>query len=59
MGYFAAASLAKSEQLSPTPSFKDSELYAYLLGLNLDEMSPKDALNALYEVRSQLEEYNE
>ena len=59
MGYFAAASLAKSEQLSPTTSFKDSELYAYLLGLNLDEMSPKDALNALYEVRSQLEEYNE
>ena len=54
MGYFAAASLAKSPSEQKLTSLEDTELFKFLNHLNLDEMSPKDAMDALYEAKSLL-----
>ena len=54
MGYFAAASLAKSSSEQKLTSLEDTELFKFLNHLNLDEMSPKDAMDALYEAKSLL-----
>ena len=56
MGYFAAASLVESQSTQSQKSLDETELYAYLQDLNLDEMSPKDAMNALYEAKALMEE---
>ena len=56
MGYFAAASLVESQSTQSQKSLDETELYAYLQELNLDEMSPKDAMNALYEAKALMEE---
>ena len=54
MSYFAAASLAKSQGEQKLTSLEDTELFKFLNHLDLDEMSPKDAMDALYEARSLL-----
>jgi len=54
MSYFAAASLAKSQGEQKLTSLEDTELFKFLNHLNLDEMSPKDAMDALYEAKSLL-----
>ena len=54
MGYFAAASLAKSQGEQKLTSIEDAELFKFLKHLDLDEMSPKDAMDALYEAKSLL-----
>ena len=54
MSYFAAASLAKSQGEQKLTSLEDTELFKFLNNLDLDEMSPKDAMDALYEARSLL-----
>ncbi len=54
MSYFAAASLAKSPSEQKLTSLEDTELFKFLNHLNLDEMSPKDAMDALYEAKSLL-----
>ena len=56
MGYFAAASLVESQSTQSQKSLDETELYAFLQELNLDEMSPKDAMNALYEAKALMEE---
>ena len=56
MGYFAAASLVESQSTQSQKSLDETELYVYLQELNLDEMSPKDAMNALYEAKALMEE---
>ena len=56
MGYFAAASLVESQSTQSQKSLDETELYTYLQDLNLDEMSPKDAMNALYEAKALMEE---
>lgn len=58
MGYFAAASLAKSQTDRKSSSIEDTKLYSYLNGLNVDNMSPKEAMNALYEAKSLMEDYH-
>lgn len=54
MSYFAAASLAKSQGEQKLTSLEDTELFKFLNHLDLDEMSPKDAMDALYEAKSLL-----
>ncbi len=54
MSYFAAASLAKSQGEQKLTSLEDTELFKFLSHLDLDEMSPKDAMDALYEAKSLL-----
>ena len=54
MSYFAAASLAKSQGEQKLTSLEDTELFKFLNNLDLDEMSPKDAMDALYEAKSLL-----
>tara|TARA_B100000945_G_scaffold222418_1_gene179636 strand:- start:663 stop:3281 length:2619 start_codon:yes stop_codon:yes gene_type:complete len=54
MSYFAAASLAKSQGEQKLTSLEDAELFKFLKHLDLDEMSPKDAMDALYEAKSLL-----
>ena len=56
MGYFAAASMANSQSEIDVTAMEDTPLYAFLQGLNLDDMSPKDAINALYEAKSLMED---
>jgi len=59
MGYFAAASISnnksKQEQTKPV----ENELYKYIEHIDVDEMSPKEALNALYEAKNILEDYHD
>ena len=50
--YFAAASMVKQEnnQLANDPL--ESKLVEFLEHLEIDEMSPKEAMNALYEAKN-------
>ena len=52
MSYFAAASMVKEEnnQLANDPL--ESKLVEFLEHLEIDEMSPKEAMNALYEAKN-------
>ena len=52
MSYFAAASMVKQEnnQLANDPL--ESKLVEFLEHLEIDEMSPKEAMNALYEAKN-------
>ena len=56
MGYFAAASLAQAQSKQNPTKETGGKLSSFIKTLELDEMSPKEALNALYEARSLLEE---
>ena len=56
MGYFAAASLAQVQSKQNPTKETGGKLSSFIKTLELDEMSPKEALNALYEARSLLEE---
>ena len=56
MGYFAAASLAQAQSKQNPTKETGGKLSSFIKSLELDEMSPKEALNALYEARSLLEE---
>jgi DNA mismatch repair protein MutS len=56
MSYFAAASLANKQSKEIPTSLEESELFSFIKTLNLDEMSPKQAINALYEAKSLLED---
>ena len=56
MSYFAAASLANNQSKEIPTSLDDTELFRYIKTLNLDEMSPKQAIDALYEAKSLLED---
>jgi DNA mismatch repair protein MutS len=56
MSYFAAASLANNQSKEIPTSLEESELFSFIKTLNLDEMSPKQAINALYEAKSLLED---
>ena len=56
MSYFAAASLANNQSKEIPTSLEDTELFSYIKTLNLDEMSPKQAIDALYEAKSLLED---
>ena len=56
MGYFAAASLAQSQSKQNPTKETGEKLSSFIKNLELDEMSPKEALNALYEATSLLEE---
>ena len=56
MSYFAAASLANNQSKETPTSLEDTELFSYIKTLNLDEMSPKQAIDALYEAKSLLED---
>ena len=52
MSYFAAASLAGRESKEIVTSHEESELYNFITNLKLDEMSPKQAIDALYQAKS-------
>ncbi len=56
MGYFAAASLAQAQSKQNPTKETGGKLSSFIKTLELDEMSPKEALNALYEATSLLEE---
>ena len=56
MSYFAAASLASNSSKELPTSLEESQLFSYIKTLNLDEMSPKQAIDALYEAKSLLED---
>ena len=56
MGYFAAASLAQAQSKQNPTKETGGKLSSFIKTLELDEMSPKEALNALYEAKSLLEE---
>ena len=57
MSYFAAASLANKQSKEIPTSQEESELLNFIAKLKLDEMSPKQAIDALYEAKSLLEGY--
>ena len=57
MSYFAAASLANKQSKEIPTSQEESELLDFIAKLKLDEMSPKQAIDALYEAKSLLEGY--
>ena len=59
MSYFAAASLAGRESKEIVTSLEESELYNFITNLKLDEMSPKQAIDALYEAKSLLGDSHE
>ena len=56
MGYFAAASMAKDGSEHKLTSIEETQLFAFLKDLDLDNMSPRDAMDALYEAKSMLED---
>ena len=56
MGYFAAASMAKDGSEHKLTSLEETQLFAFLKDLDLDNMSPRDAMDALYEAKSMLED---
>ncbi len=58
LGYFAAASISNGdEKLSSNPV--ENQLLEFIEKLNLDEMSPKEAMNCLYEAKNILEGEND
>jgi len=52
MSYFAAASMVKEENNQESNNDLESKLVEFLEHLDIDEMSPKEAMNALYEARN-------
>ena len=56
MGYFAAASMAKDGSEHKLTSLEETQLFAFLKDLDLDNISPRDAMDALYEAKSMLED---
>tara|TARA_B100001287_G_scaffold3145_1_gene2413 strand:+ start:4070 stop:6703 length:2634 start_codon:yes stop_codon:yes gene_type:complete len=56
MGYFAAASMAKNGSEHKLTSLEETQLFSFLKDLDLDNMSPRDAMDALYEAKSMLED---
>ena len=52
MSYFAAASMVKEENDQLTNNHLESKLVEFLEQLEIDEMSPKEAMNALYEAKN-------
>ena len=56
MGYFAAASMAKDGSEHKLTSLEETQLFSFLKDLDLDNMSPRDAMDALYEAKSMLED---
>jgi DNA mismatch repair protein MutS len=56
MGYFAAAAMGATASTAPTPH-PEHEVRALerLKSLNVDDMSPREALQALYELKSGME----
>ena len=56
MGYFAAASMAKDGSEHKLTSIEETQLFIFLKDLDLDNMSPRDAMDALYEAKSMLED---
>ena len=58
LGYFAAASISNGdEKISSNPA--ENQLLEFIEKLNLDEMSPKEAMNCLYEAKNILEGEND
>ena len=56
MGYFAAASMANDGSKHKLTSLEETQLFSFLKDLDLDNMSPRDAMDALYEAKSMLED---
>ena len=56
MGYFAAASMANDGSEHKLTSLEETQLFSFLKDLDLDNMSPRDAMDALYEAKSMLED---
>jgi len=56
MGYFAAASMAKDGSEHKLTTLEETQLVSFLKDLDLDNMSPRDAMDALYEAKSMLED---
>lgn len=56
MSYFAAASLTNNASKQKVTSPQESELFSFITNLSVDEMSPKQAIDALYEAKSLLED---
>ena len=56
MSYFAAASLTNNASKQKVTSLQESELFSFITNLSVDEMSPKQAIDALYEAKSLLED---
>ena len=52
MSYFAAASMVKEENNQSSNNHLESKLVEFLEHLDIDEMSPKEAMNALYEAKN-------
>ncbi len=59
MSYFAAASLAKNQSKEIFTSPEEAKLFNFITTLNIDEMSPKQANEALYEAKSLLGDTND
>jgi hypothetical protein len=57
MGYFAAAAMSTSEPVEEKPLPKYIETILSMLdSTNIDELSPRQALDALYSLKSTLED---
>ena len=59
MSYFAAASLTNNESKKEVTSLEESDLFNFITTLNVDEMSPKQAMDALYQAKTLLGDSND
>ena len=59
MSYFAAASLTNNQSKEEVTSLEESDLFNFIATLNVDEMSPKQAMDALYQAKTMLGDSND